>query len=212
MAPTSALLGAIEELAGKRPLFHSEADFQHALAWHLHVSDAGASIRLEVPVRDEDAAAKYLDLFAVVGGQRVAVELKYKTRKFDHEHSGEVFALHNHGAQDLGRYDFLLDVQRLEHFVRSRRADYGLAILLTNDPLYWSTPSRDGTVDTMFRLTEDRIVSGSLAWLPHASPGTTKGRTNPIQLRGKYTVSWRPYAKVGSSVGAEFRHLAWQVD
>ena len=35
-------------LARVRPLFHSEADFQHAFAWQLHSAHPDARIRLEI--------------------------------------------------------------------------------------------------------------------------------------------------------------------
>jgi len=48
-------LAEIEEtmaaLARVRPLFHSEADFQHAFAWQLHSADPDARIRLETRPR-----------------------------------------------------------------------------------------------------------------------------------------------------------------
>jgi hypothetical protein len=205
------LLHSVFELAKTRPLFHSEADFQHALAWHLHTSQLVSSIRLELPFRREGNGSEYLDLLAVVGGDRVAVELKYKTRRLTHSHADEAFVIQNHGAQDLGRYDFLLDVQRIERFVQEGRATNGLAVLLTNDQSYWSPASRGGTVDEMFRLNEGRVISGKLSWLPHASGGTTKGRTAPIALRGNYTALWHPYATVSTTAGGEFRVLAWWI-
>jgi hypothetical protein len=40
----AAILGA---LALKRPIFHSEADFQHAVAWEIHSRRPELSVRLE---------------------------------------------------------------------------------------------------------------------------------------------------------------------
>ena len=37
-------------LAKQRPILHSEADFQHAIAWKIHKRLPRASIRLERPV------------------------------------------------------------------------------------------------------------------------------------------------------------------
>jgi len=201
----------ILDLAKARPLYHSEADFQHALAWHLHSSGLASDVRLEVPFRREDARSQYLDLLVAVGSDRVAIELKYKTRKLSHTYADEAFEIQNHGAQDLGRYDFLLDVQRIERFVKEGRAKAGLAVLLTNDPSYWSTTSRSGSVDQMFRLDEGRVVSGTLSWLSHASTGTTKGRTASITLRGTYCAQWLPYSTVTNGVGGQFRVLVWHI-
>jgi hypothetical protein len=73
-------LGEIEEtmaaLALVRPLFHSEADFQHAFAWQLHSAHPDARIRLETRPRP----GVRLDVMALIGGRRVAVELKYLLR------------------------------------------------------------------------------------------------------------------------------------
>jgi hypothetical protein len=43
----SAVLTA---LAKQRPIFHSEADFQHAIAWEIHKHLPRASVRLERPI------------------------------------------------------------------------------------------------------------------------------------------------------------------
>jgi hypothetical protein len=64
----------LESLAEKRPVFHSEADFQHALAWEIHNVKSDASIRLELPVRADDGAV-HLDLLVVCDHQRFAIEL-----------------------------------------------------------------------------------------------------------------------------------------
>jgi hypothetical protein len=45
--PVSAVLAA---LANLRPIFHSEAEFQHAIAWEIHKRLPRASVRLERPV------------------------------------------------------------------------------------------------------------------------------------------------------------------
>lgn len=195
----------------QRPIFHSEADFQHALAWSIHQSDPNTVIRLELPFRTEESS-EYLDLQVVNGAQSFAVELKYKTRRLTHTHAGEQFNLKQQGAQDLGRYDFLADVGRLERFVAAKRATAGCAILVTNDTSYWSEPARTGTVDQMFRLNEGRKIYGSLNWLDHASAGTMRSRENPITLTGKYTAEWRPFSYPSKQPGGEFRYLAWYID
>jgi hypothetical protein len=43
------LESTLTALAFERRIFHSEADFQHALAWKLHERHPDAKIRLEVP-------------------------------------------------------------------------------------------------------------------------------------------------------------------
>ncbi len=40
----------LNTLATQRRVFHSEADFQHALAWEIHRRLPHAAIRLEYPI------------------------------------------------------------------------------------------------------------------------------------------------------------------
>ena len=51
------------------------------------------------------------------------------------------FIIPREGAQDLGRYDFLADLMRLESMVSKEPNLTGYAILLTNEPRYWDTPA-----------------------------------------------------------------------
>jgi hypothetical protein len=39
--------GLMSRLSQTRPIFHSDADFQHALAWQIHVENPNAAVRLE---------------------------------------------------------------------------------------------------------------------------------------------------------------------
>ena len=123
----------MNDLARDRPVFHSEADFQHALAWHIHAKGLDAGVRLEY--RPERSKRKYVDLW--LPKNRLAVELKYRTQKLTLESEGECFDLRDQSARDIGRYDFLKDIRRLEKLSKLQCVQAGLAILLTNDPLYW---------------------------------------------------------------------------
>lgn len=197
-----ALLGG---LARKRPVFHSEADFQHALAWHIRQA-TGSDIRLEFrPCRNRSV---YLDLW--MPDLSVAVELKYLTRKLEWDTPGESFALRNQSAQDIRRYEVMKDVQRLESV---SRAQHGVAIVLTNDSSYWKRARKDNPIDIAFRLHEGRLLSGTLRWSPDASTGTTEGREAAITLKGSYVCKWRDYGRpvVPNAKNAQFRYLAFEV-
>ncbi len=65
------------QLAEERPVFHSEADFQHAFASRLHLERPDARIRLEARAR----AGVRLDLLAALDSWRVAIEFKYLLRR-----------------------------------------------------------------------------------------------------------------------------------
>ena len=203
--------GVLERLAGRRPVFHSEADFRFALAWQI-AQETSDSVRLERPFSIE-GANKYLDIWLRTPG--IAIELKYKTRGLSVEHDGERFSLKTKSAHDQGRYDFIKDIRRLEEIAAGRRLEdrkefmRGFAVLLTNDPLYWK-PGREGTIDKDFRVHEGRCLKGRMAWAKRASEGTTKKRRAPLVLRGSYKLRWRPYRTLTTENG-EFQYLAVEV-
>jgi hypothetical protein len=198
---------ALVGLASDRPVFHSEADLQHALAWRVRELHPGTELRLERPIRGASGRI-YLDIWCRSGEEVVGVELKYKTRSLATDLEGEEFRLRHQAAQDIARYDFLTDIVRLESLRRLGRIKRGVAVFLTNDPGYWKDSGKRGRVDEAFRIHEGRRLQGALAWASHASKGTTKGRTEAVRLANEYTISWRDYAKVGS---AQFRYVFLQV-
>ena len=193
----------LRELAGQRPVFHSEADFQHALAMEIARHDPSLDVRLEYrPLNDERI---YLDLWVSDGSRRLAVELKYKTRAARIDWKDERFDLAHHGAPDLGGYDVWKDVQRLERVCAGRTDTDGCVIFLTNDPAYWNDPASDGTIGSAFRPHEGREATGGLFWASHAGDGTMKNREEPLVLRGHYRVTWNDYARLGVAPGLTFR-------
>lgn len=199
--------GVLTKLSEARKVFHSEADFQHALAWQIHQTAPDSQIRLEVnafPVQDR---RMFLDIWRPVEG--MAIELKYVTRELEVEDGGESFALRNHSAQDQRRYDFLLDIERLELLrLHGEVCKVGYAVLLTNDPSYWNPPATRGTVDAAFRVHEGRDVFGELAWAGRAAPGTVRGREAPIRLADRYHLSWKEFSTFQGRKFGQFRYLA----
>jgi hypothetical protein len=203
------LPNALTALATERPVFHSEADFQLALAWQLKHQEPSRHVRLEkrAPLlRDR----LYVDLWAKEGQEVAAIELKYKTREATFAVGDEEFELFNQAAQDLARYDFLKDVVRLQEVVASGTATVGYAVFLTNDRSYWSPSSRSVLADELFRIHHGRELSGNLIWGATASPGTTKGREAALNIIGPHKLEWSPYSTLAGPRG-EFRYLMVQV-
>lgn len=199
----------LKTLAAQRPVFHSEADFQHALAWAIHEAEPRIPIRLEYkPLANERL---YVDIW-LGRAPPIALELKYPTRALDVTAHGERFRLRDQSAQDVTRYDFLKDVVRVERIAAEEPGATGFALLLTNDRSYWLPSSRPDTVDAAFRLHEGRLLTGKLAWAAHAGAGTTKARERPIVVRGHYDLAWRRYAHVGAGSYGELRYLLVAVD
>lgn len=200
---TEVVEAALEKLARRRPVFHSEADFQHALAWQLQLDHPDARIRLET--RPLVGKSVFLDLLLTLDGVRTAIELKYLVRSLTTDIDGERFELRAQSAHDVRRYDVVKDIARLEAVVGAGAADTGVMIALTNDPAYW-TAGRDGTVDAAFRLQDGVTLSGTVGWAAHAGAGTTVKRTEPLVLCGTYELRWRDYSDTGQRAG-RFRAL-----
>ena len=199
----------MKDLASVRPVFHSEADFQLALAWRIHKLGPPSRVRLEWPVELPESKKRiYVDIY--LPSCKVAVELKYVTRALAFTgKDGECFALLDQSAQDTRRYDFLKDIERLEQLSVSKRTkvEAGLAIMLTNDHLYWEPPERE-TNDAQFRIHGCQKKEGKMEWSPKASLGTIKGREAPICLRGSYPIMWKRYGDGGDGTHQQFRYLA----
>lgn len=197
------------ELRRSRRVFHSEADFQHALALAIAASDPGARVRLE----SRPLPGMRLDLLASGPGLSgyLAVELKYLTAAWTGEDGGEQFKLLSQGAQDIRAYDVVKDVQRVEQLVGMHPGWRGLVLVLANDPAYWSRPAHGRATNAdAFRIYEGQALSGRRAWGPLTGAGTMKDRTSPVDLHGSYVCHWAEYSSLPGSRGT-FRMLALDV-
>lgn len=204
------LTEALKHLSTTRPVFHSEADFQHALAWEIHERWPESSIRLEFKPPHLGSAI-YLDIWATIGQSILAIELKYKTRGGHLEVAEEQFDLLNQGAQPLARYDFLKDVERLERVVEGRPDITGWAILLTNDSMYWNPPKGGQTGDASFRIHEGATIGGELRWGEEYAASTIRKREAVLNVRGAYPALWQDYSVVTGPPHTRFRHLTVKI-
>jgi hypothetical protein len=197
---------AMETLAPKRPIYHSEADFQHALAWEVQFAHPGAAIRLEKRVAAEPSVE--LDLLVMLDERRLGIELKYPRRGMSVEVEGEVFNLAT-GADDHARYEAIKDIARLERLVAERIVDSGVLVLLTNVANVWGPPtSQRRVLYDELRIHEGRNLAGTIQWGDWGAEG---GRPpgGPITLSGTYPLRWSDYSKLDS---AEFRYLVVGVE
>lgn len=200
----------IETLSKERPVFHSEADFQHALAWLIHQEHSNADVRLEVPFVSHHGNM-CVDIVVKIGDKRHLLELKYKTRQIEVEYNDERYNLQSHVALPLGRYDVLKDVQRIERLIEAGKADAGAVVFITNDSAYWSNPKTSEDTSAAFSLRDGRHISGVMDWSLKTSAGTKKKREEPIGLSGAYVAEWREYSKVESSSYRSFRYLLFPI-
>ncbi len=147
-----------------------------------------------------------MDIWAADKETVLAIELKYKTRGLEVTVEGEDFHLLDQSAQDLARYDYLEDIQRLERVLSTNKVS-AYAVFLTNDSAYWKEPINSQTVDANFRINQGRSATGELRWGTDASKGTTHGREESILVRGVYNFNWQNYSRVAETSYGIFKYL-----
>ena len=183
-------------------LLFNERDFQMHLATWLrnsanHYDDVDVEYyvprsELENYVWDSELR---LDIVVKKGGEYCPVELKYKTKKvarqisrFDEVLPNEVVVMKNQGAQDLGMYDFWKDVRRVE-LVRNRfeRVKGGLAVFVTNDPLY-TKASKPTSNNYLLNMAEGTPHSKQKHWL---NPESSCAKSHPnFDVEQEYSIEW----------------------
>ena len=197
--------GLMRSLSRARPIFHSEADFQFALAWRIRELTPTCEVRLEYRVQLEDKPLR-VDLWLPTLG--AAIELKYKTRQLLAPIGDESYSLEDQSARNLSRYDFLDDVRRLERIVEAGQAKRGFAVMLTNDRGYWAPPTAgSSTDDAAFRLHEGREICGPLEWAQADKLGAKKNRKQPISLSGSYNLNWHDYSDNTAAAATPFQRF-----
>jgi hypothetical protein len=189
----------LKSLSEKRQVFRSEKDFQEALCNEIRLAGNHCE-------KGKNIHGTRVDLYWEENGQEVVVQLRHKTKKLSVVVNGERFELKNHGAQDLGRYDFVKDLQSIERLCLDNPSRVGYVLLLTNEHLYWQPPMKNKSVDEEFLLFNGNRISGECAWKKEASYGTTNGREEPLLLRGEYKVEWKNYSTFPAQ-NSEFRYL-----
>lgn len=204
----------LRELSQKRPIFHSEADFQHALAWEIHQEFNQIGIRLERRFKVNDLRKIYVDILLMIDNAAIAIETKYTTKKLEIKLNDEEFLLKDHSALDLRRYDFLLDIYRIEKLKSGGKIVKGYAVFLTNNMDYWKETKSTNTNDEDFRIHQGRKIQANevLRWALKTGKGTKKGRERPLKFKKDYSFEWELYRE-GEIEGThyEFKYLLVEV-
>ena len=197
------LYTVIERLKSKRKIFVSEADFQLELAWNIRELYPEAQIRLEFC--PDFAPSMRVDILVLMDDRWIPIELKYKTKAYWKVIDGELFSLKNHAAQDLGRYDYLRDLQRLEYLKENAPLfEEGYTVFLTNDQSYTKNPRDPDCAYKEFALGDGATKTGVMRWGERASAGTMKYRQEPISLKGTYNINWQPFSNLDDSSAGSF--------
>lgn len=213
-------------------IFQSEAQFQFDLAWKIRerLQTEYAEICLEeMTVQEKDSnkrfysdiVIKYHDQFYDV------IELKYKTKESTYyfDNDKKIISLLNHGARDLGRYDYLYDLHRIQLLKNHNSKKYtysldysfhsGYAIILTNDNHYWKQTKEkaQNVLYKNFCIGDGDIIeqNSCLKWTPkNTEKNCIKGtwRENILQFDKTHVCKWRDYF---ASSGEPFKFLLLEV-
>lgn len=184
MITLEVIKNLVQECLNERRIFHSEADFQHSLAWKIHEKwGKEFKIRLESVIE-----SKHIDIILVDPfNNKIGIELKYKTKKFSEEINGEQYSLKTHSAPDIGRYDVIKDIERLEELMGEEKIKLGFVIFLTNDMSYLNRCKGNAC---KFSLEEGRELTGELNWGKNTGMGTKKNREKILKLKDNYKINW----------------------
>ena len=200
------LVSALRALAERRPVFHSEADFQFALAWQIREMCPEWQLRLEYPFGEH--ARQALDILLRRGEEEVGIELKYLTHRLDAVVEGERFRLKEGSARDEDQYKAVDDIRRMESFVAARKRASAFVVLLTNHRSVWTYSPRFRKA-AAFSLHEGRELAGTLAFTPDTADST---RRPPITLRARYHITWQKYSEIRPAAGrGRFRFAIFEI-
>lgn len=147
--------------------FYNEASLQLNLSNYLINTGHYANIEVEylivAPNGIEGLKSKrcFIDVVVKNGsGEYALLELKYPlhipeglitSRLGSNDLKPKDYAV-NQGAQNVVRYLFWKDVKRIEYFSSlSKDAVGGIALLLTNDSIYWSAPKNEHDTTALYR-------------------------------------------------------------
>lgn len=170
------------------------------MAWEFHEKKEELGIkeiRLEKPVKITGKIIEVDLILTDLEGKYIPIELKYKTKDDSFNVNDEDFELKKHGAIDLGCYDFMKDIARIEEFKKSYSDKFkiGFAIFLTNDSLYIRSKEGNASCYEQFKINEGRkITSGqTFDWIGNKMPWQ-KSR-GQLTFQGNYLFNWNTYSK-----------------
>lgn len=142
----------------------------------------------------------YVDIVVEKDGQFVAVELKYATRAISVQPGvfyqlvpANIKIIKNQEASNITMYNYWKDVHRIEALTHIPKVIGGVAIILTNNKLYWEKPKHNPAYSN-FSTAEGRTVKEKMTWNTKnngedVSKEISGGHLN-FQIDGSYECHW----------------------
>lgn len=201
----------IDQLKEKRIIFHSEADFQFALAWQIkEIYQDLVDIHLEVPLSNDKKDR--LDILVKMGDKNIPIELKYF-------HSELIFNEYRLSKQnDTWRSQRVLkDLERAEKYAYENNSSgdqEGYALLICNEEKYW-TPKKENFTYYHFRLEDGRTLNANetLKWITDNDSATERALKygDHLTFKNSYTIEWKDYSNLNSTKKGRFKYLLFEV-
>ena len=212
-----------EDEAKKEILHYKEAQLQFNLALYLSKKIKDFEVCLEYTSYKDDKKLSETDIILInKDGGYIPIELKYKTLSLGMKNN---FDLKNQSAQDLGRYNFIKDIKRLEELKYTKinaeesiinpnlkKYLFGFAVFLTNDKSYWEIQHNNvgqGVNYKSFCIGDNDTLKGELKVVNKKN----KSKIKNIRLRDIYKCNWKEYHEFSAyKKNAIFKYLIITVE
>lgn len=194
--------------AARTEIFAGESDLQMALAVWLSTTNNYDHIHTEyfIPVSilpnyywgNKDRL--HIDIVVEKDGKYLPIELKYHTNSLGKKNAdttrfgqsiGPIEIIKTQNATNLSLYNSWKDVCRLELLEKKfKNVVGGIALTVTNTPLYWKKTKSSSAAYLPFTMTEGATRRGIMNWEGEISKKSLKTHPNGFQLIGSYTCNW----------------------
>ena len=203
------LLGdRIKTLKGVKNVFFETLSLDSSITFSLIEGGVKSDINYKLP----RTIKQYHDILVELENKTFeVVELKYKTpgKICLYETLKGKNITFRQGAYDLGCYDFLSDVSRLENinfrnFLSDIKISKSFSILLTNDKNYRSNDFSKSGIWRMYSLCEENEIIGK-GTLTFKAGETTyfiqSKKLNAVTLKNSYNLDWHDYELININTG-----------
>ena len=141
----------------------------------------------ERPTESTKPPKTNLDLFVIVQQETTAIELKVPLNKRHPE----------------TLYDYCADLEFVEALIRSGQVQFGLCLMMTNDPVFWQDSGRGSEIHNYFRRNGE-ILTGTIG-------KPTGARDTNIVLTGRYSPAAQWCESISSRLMDGARYLLTEV-
>lgn len=194
----------INALGQRNTFFIREQDIQLYLAAHFIDSNLFDNVFIEYHVPSNlivnypwaDINNIYIDIVLEKDGQFYPIEIKYKTvaqnLPFGVFGQNINVVLGQHGAQNIGCYDFWKDIKRIELFEETfQNIERGVVLFVSNDLTYQNAPLNSNVGYAPFSIHQGRAIPNNsfLNW--NGNLAVANGRPG-LTTNYNYNINWTP--------------------